>query len=72
LPKTRLCLGGDNLFCYDRVLQICKDNGWSYVLVFKPTATPALSAEFEQLLTPCPNNHLQREAGGVRRIDTAI
>lgn len=66
--QTRLCLGGDNLFCCGRVLQVCKDNGWSYLLVFKPGGAPALYAEFEQLLKLCPNNRLEREIDGVRRI----
>lgn len=67
-PQTRLCVVGDNLFCCGRVLQVCKDNGWSYLLVFKPGGTPALYAEFEQLLKLCPDNYLERESGGVRRI----
>jgi len=66
-PQTRLCIGGDNLFCCGRVLQVCKDKGWSYLLVFKPGGTPALYAEFEQLLALCPDNRLEREADGVRR-----
>jgi hypothetical protein len=60
-PQARLCLSGDSLFGCGRVLQVCRDNSWSYLLVFKPGRTPALYEEFEQLLRLCPDNRLRRE-----------
>jgi hypothetical protein len=68
-PQARLCLSGDSLFGCGRALQVCKDNKWSFLFVFKPGRTPALYAEFEQLLKLCPQNHLRRETDdGVVRV----
>jgi hypothetical protein len=60
-PQTRLCICGDSLFGCGRVLQVCKDKKWSFLLVFKPGRTPALYAEFLELLKMCPGNQLRRE-----------
>jgi hypothetical protein len=60
-PQAHLCISGDSLFACGRVLQVCKDNKWSFLLAFKPGRTPALYAEFEQLLELCPLNQLRRE-----------
>jgi hypothetical protein len=68
-PQAAICLSGDSLFGCGRALQVCQDNKWSYLLVFKPGRTPALYAEFEQLLKLCPENELRREAAdGTRRV----
>jgi hypothetical protein len=53
-------LAGDNLLACGRTLQLCKDNGWSYVLVFKPGRMPAVWDEFQRLLPLCPRNRQQR------------
>ncbi|HKB42397.1 MAG TPA: hypothetical protein VKD72_38580 [Gemmataceae bacterium] len=66
-PQARLCLSGDSLFACGRALQVCKDNKWSFLFVFEPGRTPALYAEFEQLLQLCPKNRLRRETDGVVR-----
>lgn len=49
-PQMRLCISGDSEFGCGTAIQICTDNGWSFVLVFKPGRTPALWADFEGLL----------------------
>jgi hypothetical protein len=59
-PQTRFVVAGDNLFACGRTLQLCKDNDWSYVLVFKPGRMPAVWAEFQQLLPLCPRNVFHR------------
>jgi hypothetical protein len=61
-PQTRLCLAGDALFACGPVFQTCQDDGWHYVLTFKPGALPALWQDFQGLLTLCP--------GQVRRLTT--
>jgi hypothetical protein len=68
-PQARLCISGDSLFGCGRALQVCKDNKWSFLFVFKPGRTPALYAEFEQLLLLCPKNQLRHEtADGEARV----
>lgn len=60
-PQARLVLAGDNLFACGRVLQLCQDNHWSYVLTFKRGRMPAVFDEFETLLALCPQNTLLRQ-----------
>lgn len=68
-PQLRLVLAGDSLFACGRVLQLAKDNGWSYVLTFKEGHMPAVWAEFQQLLALCPNQRLERQgAAGVQQV----
>lgn len=55
-PQTPLCISADSLHGCGVVMQACKDNGWSFVLVFKPGRTPALWQEFQGLLTLAPQN----------------
>jgi hypothetical protein len=59
-PQTRFVVAGDNLFACGRVLQVCKENHWSYVLTFKPGGLPAVWAEFQRLLPLVPRNRLER------------
>jgi hypothetical protein len=60
LPQTRLVVSGDSLFAGGRVLQVCQDKHWSYVLTFKEGHMPAVWADFQGLLRLCPANHLER------------
>ena len=58
-PQTRFCVAADSLMACGPVLTICEQNGWSYVLTFKPGRTPALWADFQGLLKLCPANRLK-------------
>jgi hypothetical protein len=67
-PQTPFVLAGDSLFACGRVLELCRDNGWSYVLTFKEGHLPAVWQEFQALLPLCPRNVLCRElADGTRQ-----
>jgi len=55
-PQTPLCICADSLHACGTAMQTCKNNGWSFVLVFKPGRTPALWEEFQGLLTLVPQN----------------
>lgn len=61
-PQTRLCMAADALMACGPVLQTCKDNGWHYVLTFKPGSLPTVWGEFQSLLALCPEQ--------VRRLTT--
>jgi hypothetical protein len=58
---THFVLGGDSLFACGRVLQLCKDNEWSYVLTFKRGRMSAVWDEFQRLLLLCPGHVLVRQ-----------
>ena len=57
-PQTPFCLAADSLMACGPVLRACEQNGWSYVLTFKPGRTPALWADFQGLLKLAPQNCL--------------
>lgn len=44
------------MYACGRFSQICKDNGWAYVVTFKPKDLPTAWGEFERLLPLCPEN----------------
>lgn len=68
-PQTRIVLGADSLFACGRVLQICKENQWSYVLTFKEGHMPAVWADFQGLLQLSPEHELERTlADGTRQL----
>jgi hypothetical protein len=58
-PQLPICLSGDALYACGRTLQIAKDNGWSYVLAFKPGRLPAVWQEFQALLRLCPDQRVE-------------
>ncbi len=68
-PQAHFVLAGDSLFACGRVLQLTRENGWSYVLTFKPGRLPAVWDEFQRLLPLCPRQVLERELpDGTRQV----
>jgi hypothetical protein len=59
LPQQGLVLSGDSLFACGRFFQACQDNHWSYVVTFKEGHMPAVWADFQGLLSLCPENRLE-------------
>lgn len=60
-PQLSMVLAGDSLFACGRVLQLAKDNDWSYVLTFKEGHMPAVWTEFQRLQPLCPDNRLEMQ-----------
>lgn len=68
-PQLRLCLSVDSLYACGRFFQICRDNDWAYVCVFKPNDLPTVWRDFQGLLPLCPENRLERTWGnGVHQV----
>lgn len=44
-PRLRICLLLDALYANENVLRLCRQNGWSYFIVFKKGSLPNLYAE---------------------------
>jgi hypothetical protein len=59
-PQLRLCLAGDGLYACGRMFQLSQDYDCDFVFTFKEGQLPAVWADFQQLLTLCPENTLQR------------
>jgi len=48
-PQLPICLLLDNLFACQHVFEICEDNRWDYLIVFKEGRMPGVFAEYEAL-----------------------
>ena len=59
-PQLRLCLTVDSIYACGRFFQACKDYGWSFVVVFKPTVLSTVWDDFQSLLTLVPKQCVQR------------
>lgn len=55
-PQTPLCISGDSLFACGSSVQICSDNGWSFVFTFKQGRTRTVWEDFKGLLKLAPEN----------------
>jgi hypothetical protein len=49
-PKLKILISGDALYACKPVLDICKENGWKYIIRFKEGAIPSLYKEFETVV----------------------
>ena len=58
-PQLRICLNGDSLFACGEGFQVAKDYKCDYIYVFKEGRTPALWADFQQLLSLCPDQRVE-------------
>jgi hypothetical protein len=59
-PQAWIVLAGDSLFACGRVLDVCLQYHWEFVLTFKEGHLPSLWQEYGSLLPLCPRNHLER------------
>lgn len=50
-PKLKIIISGDALYANKPVLDICKENGWKYIIRFKEGAIPSLYNEFETVVS---------------------
>jgi len=55
-PQLPICLSSDNLYACGSAMQLAKDARCSFIYTFKPGGMPAVWAEFQALLTQCPEN----------------
>jgi len=62
-PQLRLCLCMDGLYANGTALEICRQNHWKYIIVFKEGSMPALWREYQTLLELCPANRKRRLLG---------
>ena len=49
-PRLKIVMSGDALYACKPVLDICKENGWKYIIRFKEGAIPSLYEEFETVV----------------------
>ena len=49
-PRLRIVISGDALYASKPVMDICKKNGWKYIIRFKEGAIPTLYKEFETIV----------------------
>lgn len=49
-PRLRIIISGDALYASKPVIEICKENGWKYIIRFKEGSIPTLYREFETIV----------------------
>lgn len=49
-PRLRIIISGDALYASKPVIDICKENGWKYIIRFKEGSIPTLYREFETIV----------------------
>lgn len=49
-PRLKIVISGDALYASKPVMDICKANGWKYIIRFKEGAIPSLYREFETIV----------------------
>lgn len=49
-PRLKILLSGDALYACKPVMDICKENGWKYMIRFKEGAIPTLYREYETVV----------------------
>ena len=49
-PRLNILIGADALYAKKTVLNICKENGWKYIIRFKEGTIPTLYKEFEKIV----------------------
>lgn len=59
-PQLRLCFLFDGLYANGTVLEICRSNGWKYIISFKEGSLPALWREYQNAKYQQRGNHCQQ------------
>lgn len=67
-PKLKILISGDALYASKPVLDICKGNGWKYIIRFKEGAIPSLYNEFETVVARA-NESNKRDYKYVTKLD---
>lgn len=49
-PRLKIIISGDALYAKRSILDICKENGWKYIIRFKEGAIPTLYSNFEGIV----------------------
>lgn len=49
-PRLKILISGDALYASKPVMEICRENGWKYIIRFKEGAIPTLYKEFETIV----------------------
>ena len=49
-PRLKIIISGDALYASKPVMDICKANGWKYIIRFKEGSIPSLYREFETIV----------------------
>ena len=49
-PRLKIIIGADALYASKPVIDICKENGWKYIIRFKEGSIPTLYKEFETIV----------------------
>lgn len=66
-PRLPICLSMDSLYACNPVFDICKQNGWHYIIRFKDGSLPSVAEEFHTLKTMDPDHFFTKTILGVTK-----
>ena len=46
-PRLKIIIGADALYAKKTIIEVCKENGWKYIIRFKEGSIPNLYREFK-------------------------
>ena len=48
-PRLPICIVADSRYVSEKVLQICKDNNWDYIILYKEGSAPTIEQEYQAI-----------------------
>ena len=48
-PRLNICFSGDSLYACEKFFEMCKKEGWRYILRFKEGSIPTIAGEYRKL-----------------------
>ena len=48
-PRLPIIITADGLYVSQKVIQICTDNGWDYIIRYKEESAPSIAQEYQEL-----------------------
>lgn len=66
-PQLAICLLLDALYAGKPVFDICRENGWKYIITFKEGSMPEVYGEYKSLKALCAENSGEDREGNIYR-----
>lgn len=66
-PRLPVCIVADSLYVSEKVLQICKDNNWDYVIRYKEGSAPTIEKEYQAIPEKQTTGNRVCERGYIQR-----
>ena len=59
-PRLKILISGDALYANQKVIDICRENKWKYIIRLKEGAIPTLYREFKEIVSEENESNVER------------